>query len=159
KNQFTYRVFVKGTQAAVRNGSKTIVALGVKEGAKAVAQKIGKESLKRFAKSNSMTAICFGLVDQGTDAYKFSQGYMSKSEFQIKTSENVGSTGGAIGGAAVGAMLGSVVPGLGTGAGAAIGFMAGMLGASGGASLGKSVGTYLFNEDQGDQNTESSEKS
>ena len=43
QNQYTYRVFVKGTQSAIRNGSKTVVALGVKEGAKVVAKKVGKE--------------------------------------------------------------------------------------------------------------------
>ncbi|MDW3648760.1 MAG: hypothetical protein R8P61_16955 [Bacteroidia bacterium] len=159
QNQYTYRVFVKGTQSAIRNGSKTVVALGVKEGAKVVAKKVGKESLKRFAKSNAMTAICFGLVDQGTDAYKFSQGQMSGTEFKIRTSENIGSTSGAIGGAAIGAMLGSIVPGLGTGAGAALGYMAGALGASGGANLGKSVGEYFFLEDQSDKKEDSSEKS
>lgn len=154
QNQYTYRVFVKGTQTAITSGSKTVVALGVKEGAKVVAKKIGKESIMRFARSNAMTAIAFGLVDQGTDTYKWSQGQMSESDFKIKTSENVGSTSGSIGGAAIGAILGSVVPGLGTGAGAAIGYMAGMLGASGGASLGKSVGEYFFADKQVSKKTE-----
>lgn len=146
QKQFTYRVMTKGGQTAAKSGGKTVVALSLKEGVKAMAQKIGSEGFKRFAKSGSMTMIAFGIVDQSADTYKFYKGEITETQYKINTSENIGGTGGAIGGAAVGAMLGSVIPGLGTSVGFILGGVMGMLGQSSGASFGKSLGESIFLE-------------
>ncbi|MEL6674000.1 MAG: hypothetical protein AAFR61_17485 [Bacteroidota bacterium] len=147
QKQYTYRIVTKGSQAAVTTGAKTVLAMGLKEGAKAVAKRMGSDSLKRFVRGGAMTSICFGIVDQGTATYQWSQGALTDAGYKVKTSENVGGTGGAIGGAAIGAMIGSVVPGLGTGAGFLVGSMMGMLGAAGGAAMGKSLGETWFPEE------------
>ena len=154
QKQYTYRVMVKGSAAAAKSGGKTVVALSLKEGVKVFAKKLGAEGFKRFARSNAMTAIAFGVVDQGADTYKYYKGELNESQYKINSSENLGGTGGAIGGAAVGAMLGSVVPGLGTGAGALLGSLMGMLGAAGGATMGKSIGENLFGEHATDENVQ-----
>lgn len=148
EKQYTYRVVSKGTQGAFKSGAKTVTALSLKEGVKVVSKRFGGEMLKRFARSNAMTAIAYGIVDQGADTIGFYGGTLSEKDYKINTVENVGRTGGAISGAAAGAMLGSVVPGLGTGAGALIGGMMGMLGSMGGAVMGKSLGESWFEEEE-----------
>ncbi|MEO0469799.1 MAG: hypothetical protein AAF206_09280 [Bacteroidota bacterium] len=139
--EYTNRVLDKGGKAAFRTGSRTAAALTLREGAKAVSNRLGSEFLKRFARSGAMSAICFGAVDQGIDTYKWQKGELTEQQYKISTVKNFGGTGGAIGGAAIGATLGSVVPAIGTALGAMIG---GMLGAAGGAEGGQSLGESIF---------------
>lgn len=134
------RVYSKG----VLYGTRTFAALSFKEGAKVVTQKLGTEWLKRLSRSNAMTSIAYGLVDQGIDTYKWKNGNLNEVQYKVSTVKNVGSTGGAIGGMVVGTMIGSVVPGPGTMLGAMIG---GMLGGMYGAQGGQNVGEVVFGPD------------
>ncbi len=140
QKQFTYRIIRKGSESAVKQGSKALAAMSLREGMLYAAKRIGSKGLLRAARSNSAVAVCFGLVDQAVDTYRYTQGAVDKASYQVRTSENVGSTGGAIGGALAGAALGSVVPGMGT----MMGALMGMLGSASGASLGRSLGEKWF---------------
>ena len=145
EKQFTYRLVRQGSQAALKGGARTGAALVLSEGAKrAIARRWGQAVLRRLTRYNVLTAVAFGLVDQGTHTYKLYTGEMDQTAYKVKSAENAGGTGGAIAGATAGAMLGSVVPGLGTGAGALMGYMMGVLGAIGGANLGRSLGEEWF---------------
>lgn len=151
ETQFTYRIIHKGTNAAVKNGTRTGSALLLNEGVSRTIVKVwGKALLKRLNRYNSITAICFGLVDQTTHTVQWYQGELDGREYKIKSVENVGSTGGAISGAAAGAMVGSVVPGLGTGSGALLGYLFATFGAMSGAKFGRSLGEKWFPGDDDD---------
>ncbi len=151
EKQFTYRLVHKATEAATRNGIRTGSALVMSEGAKKVLTKaFGKALVKRLSRYNLITAICFGMVDQGRHTLDLANGKMDTREYKVKSVENVGGTGGAISGATAGAVLGSVVPGLGTAAGGMLGYMMGMLGAMGGGALGRSLGEKWFPGDGND---------
>ncbi|MEM6767761.1 MAG: glycine zipper domain-containing protein [Bacteroidota bacterium] len=148
-SEYVAKVVGKGVKTATYSGSKTAAALSIKEVAKFVTNKLGKETLKRFARSNTMTAVAFGMVDQGVDTFKYMRGDIGAKQYKVSTLQNVGSAGGAVGGAATGAALGSAVPGLGTVLGAAIGTM---LGSYGGSIMGKSLGEDFFQEEgEGDK--------
>ena len=145
RNQFTYRMVHKGSEAALSTGVRTGSALALTEGARRfIMKRWGSELLKRLGRYNLLSACAFGLVDQTKHTFKLYQGSIDNRQYKVHTVENVGGTGGAISGAAVGSMLGSVVPGLGTGSGALIGAMLGMMGASAGATFGKSLGEDWF---------------
>lgn len=152
EKQFTYRLIHKSTEAAKRNGIRTGSALVLSEGSKKVLTKLfGKALVKRISRYNLISAICFGLVDQGRHTFELYQGKMDSREYKVKSVENAGGTGGAISGATAGAILGSVVPGLGTAAGGMLGYMMAMLGAMGGGALGRSLGEKWFpGDDDGD---------
>jgi hypothetical protein len=155
--QFTYRVIHKGTNAAVKNGVRTGSALALNEGAsRAIAKAWGKAFLKRVNRYNTLTAVCFGVVDQTTHTVQWFRGKLDVREYKIKSVENVGSTSGAIGGAAAGAMMGSIVPGLGTGSGALLGYVFATLGAMSGAKAARSLGEKWFPGDEDDDNDNSS---
>lgn len=148
EKQYTYRIVYKGTQAAVKGGSRTAASLGLSEGAKRlIAKKFGQEAIKRLGKYNFITSMAFGIIDQGTHTYNYVNGSLPKRDFKIKSIENVGGTGGAISGAAAGAMIGSAFPGLGTVAGAMLGYAFAVMGAMSGASMGKSLGEQWFPEE------------
>ena len=140
QKQFTYRVIRKGSESAVKQGSKALAAMSLREGMIYAAKRMGSGSLLRAMRSGSAVAVCFGVVDQAVDTYRYTRGEVDKASYQVRTSENVGSTGGAIGGALAGAAIGSVVPGVGTMMGAVMG----MLGSASGASLGRSLGEKWF---------------
>lgn len=144
QKQFTYRLVRKGSQMAMQQGSKAVAALTMRQGLIYAARKIGARRLLGIARNHAMVSVCYGIVDQGVDTYKFYQGELDSPQYKVQTSQNVGSTGGAIGGAAIGAVMGSAIPGFGTLAGAFLG----MVGAAGGASLGKSMGEKWFLEEQ-----------
>jgi hypothetical protein len=151
ETQFTYRVIHKGTNAAMKNGVRTGSALVLNEGvSRAITRAWGHALLKRLNRYNSITAICFGLVDQTTHTVQWFQGKLDGREFKIKSVENVGSTGGAISGAAAGAMIGSIVPGLGTGSGAVVGYLCATFGAMSGAKAGRSLAEKWFPGDDDD---------
>ncbi|MDP5171475.1 MAG: hypothetical protein NWR72_14615 [Bacteroidia bacterium] len=150
--QYTYRIVRKGSEAAMKQGSKAVAALTMRQGLIFAAKKMGAKRLLVFAKGSAMISVAYGVVDQGVDTYKYFQGELKEVEFKVQTSQNVGSTGGAIGGAAMGALLGSAVPGLGT----VMGAFLGMLGSASGASLGKAIGEKWFIEEE---NTSSSDHS
>ncbi|MEL6191641.1 MAG: glycine zipper domain-containing protein [Bacteroidota bacterium] len=143
-SEYVVKVVGKGLKSASFSGSKTVAALSIKEVAKFVTNRLGKETLKRFARSNTMTAVAFGMVDQGVDTFKYVKGDIGSKQYKVSTLQNLGSAGGAVGGAATGAALGSAVPGLGTVLGAAIGTM---LGSYGGSIMGKSLGEDFFEEE------------
>lgn len=145
QKQYTYRVVKKGTQAAVKGGTRTAAALSLSEGARRlIAKKFGQEVVKRFGKYNVLTSVAFGLVDQGTNTYKLFNGQLPERDYKIKSVENVGGTGGAISGAAAGAVIGSAFPGMGTAFGAMLGYAFAVMGAMSGASLGKTLGEQIF---------------
>ncbi len=150
QKQFTYRVIRKGSETAVQYGSKAVAALTMRQGLIYAAKKIGARKFLTAARSHAMVSVCYGVVDQGMDTFKYYRGDLDATQYKVQTSQNVGSTGGAIGGAAIGAVIGSAVPGVGT----VFGAMMGMLGAASGASIGKSVGEKMFAEeaspDEGD---------
>ncbi len=149
EKQFTYRVVHKASQGALKGGGRTLGALGLSEGIrKAVAHKWGEHIARRLTRYNLLGSVCFGIVDQTGDTFKWVNGKLTLRDYKVKSVENVGGTGGAIGGAALGSMLGSIVPGLGTGTGALIGGMLSMMGAMGGASLGKSIGEEWFPQEE-----------
>jgi hypothetical protein len=151
EKQFTYRLVHKGSNAAVKNGVRTGSALVLSEASKKTLTKLfGKAVVKRLSRYNVMTAVCFGLVDQGRHTIELAQGKMDGRIYKIKSVENAGGTGGAIGGAAAGVAIGSVVPGLGTAAGGMIGYTMGMLGAMSGGALGRSLGEKWFPGDDDD---------
>lgn len=156
RNQFTYRMIHKGSEAAVSTGVRTGAALALTETARRyIVRRWGTELLKRLGRYNLISAMAFGLVDQTKHTFKLYQGSIDNRQYKVHTAENVGGTGGAISGAAVGSMLGSIVPGLGTGAGALVGAMLGMMGAAAGATMGKSLGEDWFpdqdaNKDDGE---------
>jgi len=138
---YAERIVVTGVKSATTSACKTAAALGMKEGAKAVAKQTGKEALRRAAGSNAATGIMFGMVEQVCYTYRYASGKMDGGDYGVHTAQNIGSTGGAGGGAAVGAMIGSVVPVVGTAIGAIIGgFLGGLLG----GTVGKNVGKGLF---------------
>ncbi|MEL6589870.1 MAG: hypothetical protein AAFQ68_07320 [Bacteroidota bacterium] len=134
------RVYSKG----VLYGSRTTVALSFREGAKAAATRFGQEWMKRLTRSNAMTSIAYGMVDQSIDTYKWKKGQLSEVQYKVSTVKNIGSTGGAIGGVMIGTMIGSVVPGPGSMLGAMLG---GMIGGMYGAEGGKNVGEAVFGPD------------
>ncbi|MEM7370932.1 MAG: hypothetical protein AAF587_20120 [Bacteroidota bacterium] len=160
EKQYTYRVVYKGTQAAVKGGSRTAAALGLSEGAKRlIVKKFGEEALRRLGKYNFVTSMAFGIIDQGTHTYQYANGQLPARDFKIKSVENVGGTGGAISGAAAGAMIGSAFPGLGTVAGAMLGYAFAVMGAMSGASLGKSLGEQWFPDPSAEATEKNSEES
>lgn len=157
EKQFTYRVVYKSTDAAMQNGIRTGSALVLSEASKKTLVKLfGQAIVKRLSKFNVITAVCFGVVDQGRHTIELAQGKMDSRSYKVKSVENVGGTGGAIGGAAAGAILGSAVPGLGTAAGGMLGYTMGMLGAMSGGALGRSLGEKWFPGDDDDPETPSS---
>ena len=141
KLQYTGRVLKSGAGSAVTSGCKTTVALGFKEGSKALGEKLCKEGLKKFAGSNTATSIAFSAVDQITDTFRLARGKISGREYGARTTQNVSTTGGAMAGAAAGAAIGSVVPVIGTAIGATVG---GILGSIGGSCGGNFLGRKIF---------------
>lgn len=134
------RVYDKG----VFNGSRTCAALSVREGAKFAGSRMGSELLKKLTRSNAMTSVAFGLVDQSIDTYKYKTGGIDERQYKVSTVKNVGTTSGAIGGLAVGTMIGSAIPLVGTMIGGMIG---GMLGGMYGAQGGQNLGEVMFGKD------------
>ncbi len=159
ETQFTYRIIHKGTDAAMKNGIRTGSALALNEGvSRAIAKAWGKAFLKRANRYNTLTAICFGVVDQTTHTVQWFQGKLDEREYKLKSVENVGGTGGAIGGAAAGAMVGSIIPGLGTGSGALLGYVFATFGAMSGAKAARSLGEKWFPGDDDDNDKPSSDR-
>ncbi|MDX2249113.1 MAG: hypothetical protein SF052_20165 [Bacteroidia bacterium] len=142
QTQLTFRVVSKGTEQALKGGTRTASGLALSEGAKHVLKKrFGEAVLKRFTRHNALTAFAFFVVDQSADTFKLFRGEIQSDQYKVNTLSNIGTTGGSIGGAAAGAVLGSVVPGLGTAVGAMLGSM---LGAMSGSAGGQSLGEVLF---------------
>ncbi|MEM9987570.1 MAG: hypothetical protein AAF804_20965 [Bacteroidota bacterium] len=155
EKQFTYRMVHKASNAAMENGVRTGSALALSEGAKgALAKLFGQAFVKRLGRYNLVTAISFGLVDQGKHTMELVQGKIDSREYKVKSVENVGGTGGAISGATAGAVLGSLVPGLGTVTGGMLGYMCSMIGAMGGTALGKTLAEKWWPNPDGDDNND-----
>lgn len=152
QKQFTYRLVRKGSQTAIQQGAKAVSALTMRQGLIYAARKIGIRRLVQMSRSHTMLSVCYGIVDQGIDTFKYYQGDLDSTQYKIQTSQNVGATSGAIGGAAIGAVMGSAIPGIGTLAGACLG----MIGSAGGASVGKSVGERWFQDESDDGSTQDS---
>ncbi len=134
------RVYHKG----LFSGSRTCAALSVREGAKMAGAKLGGEVLKKVTRSNAMTYIAYGLVDQSIDTYRLQSGDIDDRQYKVSTVKNVGTTSGAIGGIALGTMIGSAVPVVGTMIGGMVG---GMLGGMYGAQGGQNLGEVMFGQD------------
>jgi phage tail tape-measure protein len=128
KKEYSKRVVKSAGKHAAKSAAKTASALMVKEGMKSVAKASGKTALRRFAGSNVVTTVAFGMVEQASDTIMYASGKIDKKQYKENTLQNAGSTGGALAGAALGASIGSVVPGVGTAIGAAVGGMIGSIG-------------------------------
>lgn len=139
--EYAAKVAQAGSQKAALGGGKAAAAFTLQELVKVLSDKMGKAAFRRFARSNVMTLIAFGVVDQGIDTYKYYQGELKVRDYQINSVANVGSACGAASGGAIGAMLGSFVPGIGTLLGATFGSY---FGSYGGTMAGRSLGEQWF---------------
>lgn len=135
--EFTARIAVAGAESCAVSAVKTAAALGIKEGGKQVAQKVGQEGLKKIAGSNAMTNVAFGAVEQVCDTAKLFNGDIDGKEYAKRTVSTAASTYGGIEGAALGATIGSAVPVVGTVVGAVVG---GIIGSVGGGAVGRLLG-------------------
>jgi len=112
--EYAAKIAEAGSQKAAFGGAKAVVAFSAQEIVKALVDKWGQEFFKRFARSNVMTMLAFGAVDQGVDTYKYQTGQLELRDYKVNSAQNAGSASGAVTGGAAGALLGSVVPGIGT---------------------------------------------
>ncbi len=144
------RVIKTGGNKALNAGAKAGMAVGVKEGIRAISRRAGWHNLWRVSikYNNAFTAIAFGMVDQSFSTVKWLRGNMDERQFKIDTLQNVGAATGSIGGAATGAAIGSVVPGVGTTIGAVFGAY---LGSQGGSEGGKKLGEDWFPQEEGEE--------
>lgn len=140
EKEFASTIFQKGAKSAATTGAKTVAALSIREGAKGIAKRFGQDLCKRFG-AGTLTAVAFGVVEQGIHTVRWMNGEIDDKRYKIQTAENLGSASGALGGAAIGSMI----PGLGTMVGAIVG---GMIGSYGGSAVGKSIGEDLFDEEE-----------
>jgi hypothetical protein len=125
-------VAVETVATAASSGAKTATALAIRHGLHVAAEKVAVEGLKGVLKSNAVTTVVFGVVEQGFDTIRLTTGGISPKEYRERTCANVGSTGGAVAGAAVGTAL---LPGVGTVIGGIIGGLAGQLGGGSAGSI------------------------
>jgi len=143
--EYAARIAKAGSERAAFGGAKAVAAFSMQEVVKAMSDKWGRELFKRFARSNVMTMLAFGAVDQSIDTYKYAQGDLSLRNYKVNSAANAGSASGAVAGGAAGALLGSVVPGLGTFLGATIG---GYFGSYGGSLAARSFAESWFPEEE-----------
>lgn len=154
KVEYVGQVVKAGTEKATVGGTKAAAAFSLQEGMKLVTNKLGSEFLKKAVRSNAMTMIAFGIVDQTTDTYKYFNNQIDLRQYKIQSAANAGSAGGSIAGGAMGAVIGSAVPGLGTIMG---GFIGSILGSSGAANAAKTFAEDYFPKEGGETEQDSSE--
>mgnify|MGYP000998529757 CR=1 FL=1 len=128
--EYAKRVACDSVKSGARSGATTLGALALKEGGKAVAKRMGSETLRRVMGGNAATAAAFGLVEIGMDAMKLANGKITGKKFIQNTCATAGGAAGGYGGALGGAMIGTLIfPGIGTAIGGLIGAMGGGIGA------------------------------
>lgn len=149
RGEYVARVARGGVSGGVSTAGRTAAAMGLKEGGKALARRLGSEGLRRFVGSNAGTALAFGVVEQTVSTTRWVRGRIDDRTYVATSAQTLGSTGGALGGASAGAALGSLVPGLGTAVGALVGGVAGAIGGSvGGRKLGARVVARVWGADE-----------
>jgi len=140
--EFVGAVVVDSAKGAFESGVKTGTALCIKEGVKYGAKETGSAILKSAAKSNALTAACFGAAEIAYDGVQLARGEMDGGEFMAKSTGTVAAAAGGYGGAVWGAALGTLLfPGVGT---AVFAFAGSFLGSIGAAKAGRTVGDAIF---------------
>lgn len=147
--EYAAKVAEASSKRATFSGGKAVAAFSLQEVIKAMGDKWGKEFFKQFARSNVMTMMAFGAIDQTIDTYKFKTGALDLRNYKVNSVENAGSVTGALVGGAAGALAGTFLP-IGMFWGATLGSY---LGSSGGAMTGRTLGENYFPKEEGEGNT------
>ena len=131
-------VVIESGRGAVNAGGTTAAALALKEGAKALGQRLGGESLKKLAGGNAATAAAFAAVEIGQEAVRCLQGKSTPKDLAKTSLSATSSAAGGYGGTLAGMALGTALcPGIGT---ALFGLAGALSGGLGGRVLGHAIG-------------------
>lgn len=140
--KFVGAVLMDSVKGACESGVKTGTALCIKEGVKYGAKQTGSAILKSAAKSNALTAVCFGAAEVAYDGVQLARGKMDGGEFMARSTGTVAAAAGGYGGAVWGAALGAILlPGIGGPIG---GFLGAAIGSMGASAAGRAVGDAVF---------------
>lgn len=140
--KFVGAVVVDSAKGAFESGVKTGTALCIKEGVKYGAKETGSAFLKSAARSNALSAVCFGAAEVAFDGVQLARGKMDGGEFMAKSTGTVAAAAGGYGGAMWGCVIGGILfPGVGAPIGA---FVAGCLGSITASVAGRAVGDAIF---------------